>query len=244
MVVLLSALGRLWRAAFLAAVGVGAVACSVDGLHANLPEVLQTTATDHITGAIRVIDADTFEISGIKIRLHAIDAPETDQNCKTEQGKNWACGGWVIRAVTDRYDGAWASCEALEQDRYGRTVARCAALGGDVGAWLVSEGMAFAYVKYGDDYAEIEKQAAAVDRGLHAVRMQTPAQHRLTRAKGRIPRDSNCKIKGNISADGKRIYHQPGQAFYERAGINEAKGERWFCNAAAAEAAGWRASRR
>jgi hypothetical protein len=144
----------------------------------------------------------------------------------------------------DRYNGTAASCTPIEQDRYGRTVARCTALGEDVGAWLVREGMAFAYVQYGDDYAQLEKQAAAVDRGLHAVRLQTPAQHRLTRTKGRIPPDDKCKIKGNISSDGKHIFHQPGQSFYEKTGINTAKGERWFCSAAAAQAAGWRASRR
>ena len=197
-----------------------------------------------VTGQIRVIDGDSFEVAGVKIRLHAIDAPETDQICQTEQGRDWACGGWITKVVTDRYSGATASCEALDTDKYGRTVARCTALGGDVGAWLVREGFAFAYVKYGDDYAQIEREAAGMDRGLHAVRLQTPAQHRATRAKGRIPPDDACKIKGNIGANGTRIYHVPGQAFYERTGINTRKGERWFCSAAAAQAAGWRAARR
>ena len=197
-----------------------------------------------ITGAIRVIDGDSFEVAGIKIRLHGIDAPENDQMCQTEQGADWACGGWITRVVTDRYSGKVARCEAIELDRYGRTVARCTALGEDVAAWLVGEGMAFAYVIYSSDYVGIEREAAAVDRGLHAVRLQTPSQHRKTRARGRIPPDEACKIKGNISAKGVRIYHQPGQSFYERTGINEAKDERWFCSAAAAQAAGWRAAMR
>lgn len=234
----LTSLLRRWRYVALAA-GLGAVvlALSSGGTRANL------SAFD-ISGPIRVIDGDTFEVAGTKIRLHAIDAPESDQMCQTEQGADWACGGWITRAVSDRYSGEMANCTTIELDRYGRTVARCMALGEDVGAWLVREGMAFAYVKYGKDYAQIEREAAAVDRGLHAVRLQTPSQHRKTRAKGRIPPDDKCKIKGNISADGKRIYHQPGQSFYERTGIIEAKGERWFCSPAAAQAAGWRASRR
>jgi len=196
------------------------------------------------SGPIRVIDGDTFEVAGTKVRLHAVDAPENDQMCETEQGIDWACGGWITKAVTDRYSGVVARCEKIEMDRYGRTVARCTALGEDVGAWLVREGLAFAYVQYGADYAGIEREAAALDRGLHAVRLQTPSQHRKTRAKGRIPPDDACKIKGNISADGKQIFHQPGQSFYESTGINEAKGERWFCSAAAARAAGWRAAKR
>jgi hypothetical protein len=43
---------------------------------------------------------------------------------------------------------------------------------------------------------------------------------------------------------GERIYHVPGQKFYERTVITEAKGERWFCSEAEARAAGWRKSRR
>jgi endonuclease YncB( thermonuclease family) len=237
MTIALSSLARRWRGLMLAGFGIVALILSGGVLRANLSEY-------DLNGPIRVIDGDTFEVSGIKIRLHAIDAPESDQMCQTEQGADWACGGWVTRAVSDRYSGAIANCTEIEKDRYGRSVARCIALGEDVGGWLVREGMAFAYVQYGNDYAEIEREAAEVDRGLHAVRLQTPSQHRKTRAKGRIPPDDKCKIKGNISADGKHIYHEPGQSFYERTGINEAKGERWFCSAAAAQTAGWRAARR
>ena len=219
------------------AIGIAALAIFSTTAPAN-----QTSGS--VTGQIRVIDGDSFEVDGVKIRLHAIDAPETDQICQTEQGRGWACGGWITKVVSDRYSGASASCEAIDTDKYGRTVARCTALGEDVGAWLVREGFAFAYVKYGRDYAQIEQEAAAMDRGLHAVRLQTPAQQRAQRAKGRIPSDDACKIKGNISANGTRIFHVPGQAFYERTGINTRKGERWFCSAAAAQAAGWRAARR
>lgn len=228
---------RRLRLISLVALGIGALALSGGILQAN-------RSVPDISGQIRVIDGDTFEIAGIKVRLHAIDAPESDQMCETEQGADWACGAWITKVVQDRYSGQAATCEAVDTDRYGRTVARCTALGEDVGAWLTYEGFAFAYVQYGADYAAIEREAAAADRGLHAVRLQTPAQHRATRAKGRIPPDRACAIKGNISADGKHIYHQPGQAFYERTGINEDKGERWFCSTAAAKAAGWRASRR
>lgn len=53
-----------------------------------------------------------------------------------------------------------------------------------------------------------------------------------------------CQIKGNISSRGERIYHVPGGAYYGRTKISPAKGERFFCSEAEAEAAGWRASLR
>jgi hypothetical protein len=51
-------------------------------------------------------------------------------------------------------------------------------------------------------------------------------------------------IKGNINSSGERIYHVPGGQFYDVTEITPSKGERMFCSAAEAVAAGWRASKR
>ena len=48
----------------------------------------------------------------------------------------------------------------------------------------------------------------------------------------------DCRIKGNISRDGKHIYHVPGGAFYESTRLKPAKGECWFCGGREARAAG------
>jgi hypothetical protein len=42
-------------------------------------------------------------------------------------------------------------------------------------------------------------------------------------------RRAECLIKGNINSTGERIYHVPGQRYYDNTQINESKGERWFC---------------
>ena len=48
-------------------------------------------------------------------------------------------------------------------------------------------------------------------------------------------------IKGNISYNtGERIYHLPGDAYYEQTVIDESAGERWFSSEEEAIAAGWR----
>jgi hypothetical protein len=54
-----------------------------------------------------------------------------------------------------------------------------------------------------------------------------------------------CNIKGNVSIDtGERIYHVPGQKYYERTRIRSEYGERWFCSEAEARKAGWRKAKR
>lgn len=52
-----------------------------------------------------------------------------------------------------------------------------------------------------------------------------------------------CNIKGNVSTQGKRIYHMPGQRYYDETSISSSHGERWFCSEAEARAAGWRRSK-
>jgi hypothetical protein len=49
-----------------------------------------------------------------------------------------------------------------------------------------------------------------------------------------------CAIKGNISSSGERIYHMPGQRYYDKTHISVIKGERWFCTEQEAVDAGWR----
>jgi len=52
-----------------------------------------------------------------------------------------------------------------------------------------------------------------------------------------------CDIKGNIGFDsGKKIYHLPGQDYYNETNIDPAYGERWFCTEEEAQANGWRKS--
>ncbi|UWR16499.1 thermonuclease family protein [Sulfitobacter sp. M368] len=197
-----------------------------------------------ITGKLRVIDGDTVDVGRIRVRLYGIDAPERGQPCTTLSGQNWACGDWVTRQLQDLYGGQPVRCVAKDKDRYGRVVAKCYAGDADIGARLVQDGLAFAYRKYAMDYDLDEKAALVAKRGIHGFTMQSPARYRLTRIEGRDAQDPNCTIKGNISVKGKRIYHMPGQKFYDRTGIQPAKGERWFCSEAQARASGWRPARR
>ena len=52
-----------------------------------------------------------------------------------------------------------------------------------------------------------------------------------------------CNIKGNVNTRGERIYHVPGQKYYNDTVIQSSHGERWFCSEEEARAAGWRRSK-
>ena len=84
------------------------------------------------TGAARVLDGDTLEIAGEKIRLYGIDAPELHQECKDTSGRPWPCG---IRARSElrRIIGTDpVQCRVVSTDRYGRNIAVCEAGGRDL----------------------------------------------------------------------------------------------------------------
>ena len=51
-----------------------------------------------LTGPARVIDGDTLDMGGVRIRLHGIDAPESEQSCRVG-GNRWSCGREATRAL-------------------------------------------------------------------------------------------------------------------------------------------------
>ena len=77
----------------------------------------------HIAGVASVIDGDTIEIHGQRIRLFGIDAPEGSQLCARPDGERWRCGQQGSLALSDRIWRATVSCRPRDVDRYGRVVA-------------------------------------------------------------------------------------------------------------------------
>ncbi|MFN4098707.1 MAG: thermonuclease family protein [Pararhodobacter sp.] len=208
--------------------------------------LLAAPAQADIRGSARVIDGDTLEVAGTRVRLFGIDAPEMNQPCNGADGE-WACGPWardeLVRLIGQRR----VTCRGVEYDRYDRLVAVCDAGRGDLGAALVRGGAAEAYRRYSLDYVAVEQLAQADRRGIWragAQGMVRPGDFRANRQRaGSAPAQSGCAIKGNISSNG-RIYHLPGQRDYDRTRIDLDQGERWFCTEDEARAAGWRRAQR
>jgi endonuclease YncB( thermonuclease family) len=61
----------------------------------------------------RVVDGDTLEVNGEKIRRYGIDAPEAGQACAKRGGGTWPCGKLAIRTV----GGLVAGGELARNDR-------------------------------------------------------------------------------------------------------------------------------
>ncbi len=116
---------------------------------------------------------DTIEIHGRRIRLHGIDAPESDQLC-TIGGSNYRCGQRAALALADFIGQRTVSCEQRDTDRYDRAVAVCSAGNQDLGAWLVGSGHALAYRRYSTAYVTEEAAAAAAHRGIWAGDFDAP----------------------------------------------------------------------
>ena len=196
-----------------------------------------------LVGRARVIDGDTLEIAGQKVRLFGIDAPELDQRCDRD-GRVWACGLAARDALADVAGRQRLTCAVQDIDRYGRNVATCFAGDQDVAALMVRQGMAIAYRRYSGRYVNAEAAARREGIGLWTSTYIQPEQYRAEGRAEQPPPTGDCLIKGNIGRSGKRIYHLPGQADYDATRINEAAGERWFCTEAEARAAGFRRAAR
>lgn len=130
-------------------------------------------ACNDIRGIASVIDGDTLEIHGKRIRLFGIDAPESRQLC-SQDGAKYKCGQKAALALDEFIDGRSLACEHKDTDRYGRIVAVCHVGETDLNGWLVENGWALAYVQYSKNYVAQEQEAQAEKRGIWAGEFEKP----------------------------------------------------------------------
>ena len=131
-------------------------------------------AANDLVGVASVIDADTLEIRGVRIRPHGIDAPESRQLCQRSSGDDWRCGQQAALALADRIGRRTVSCMVRDVDRYERAIAVCTQDNQDLIRWLVSEGWAVAYRRYSRDYIAAEDQARRAGRNIWAGQFVMP----------------------------------------------------------------------
>jgi endonuclease YncB( thermonuclease family) len=121
-----------------------------------------------IAGVASVVDGDTIEIHGTRIRLSGIDAPEHDRRCGSVRP-----GQQSALALDDLVRGHSLRCEVSGLDHYGRSVATCFVGNTDIGGVMVEQGQARDWPRYSHRaYAAQEQAARNAHRGVWAQACQ------------------------------------------------------------------------
>jgi endonuclease YncB( thermonuclease family) len=101
------------------------------------------SAAESLADHASVINGDTIEIGGERIRILDIDAPELDQTC-VDRGKRdtWPCGQEAARALAEWLKHYSVDCETHGTDYIGRWFAHCEVATVRIATWMAANGWA------------------------------------------------------------------------------------------------------
>jgi len=176
----------------------------------ELPTIISPIRAQTITGRASVIDGDTIEIHGTRIRLFGIDAPESDQSCVV-QGKTSRCGQIASGALANKLGSQVVNCQPKDRDQYDRIVAVCSVGEEDINAWMVAQGWALAYRYYSNDYISQEEQASKSKIGVWQGDFTAPWDWRRgDRSQRSRPPANNLPRQSPPKDSHHAIYYRPG----------------------------------
>jgi endonuclease YncB( thermonuclease family) len=72
---------------------------------------------DDLIGQASVIDGDTLEIHGTRIRLWGIDAPEASQLCRNDESVQYRCGAKAANELDTFIAGRPVDCSPVSLDQ-------------------------------------------------------------------------------------------------------------------------------
>jgi endonuclease YncB( thermonuclease family) len=196
---------------------------------------------DVIKGTGRVAGPGLVRIGSNSVRLNGVMMLDFSQVCRRADGSTWSCGA----AAEKSFDKLIRSRRQLRCEITGEADGirngTCELDGKDLAADLVRQGLAFAEGSLWSSYSAQQSEAQEAKAGLWAGEPERPDAWRdrlFADAAAGAPR--GCPIKGRIQS-GRRTYLLPHSADYPRISIREERGDRWFCSAEEAEAAGFQA---
>lgn len=121
-----------------------------------------------MAGRASVVDADTLDLHGDRIRLVGVDAPEGGQKCLDARSQFVRCGTIAANALDRFIAQSPVTCEIEGKDRYSRLLGTCSVRGVDIQEWLVMNGHAMAYRTYSTAYVPAENSARGAKSGMWA----------------------------------------------------------------------------
>lgn len=131
-----------------------------------------------IAGQASVIDGDTIEIRGERIRLVSIDAPESRQPCTDSQGRTWRCGQQAALALSDFIARRPVACLSTGRDRYQRILGDCTVAKVSLSAWMIENGWAVPYYDRDRSQAAAAQRAQSAGRGIWSGSFNLPSEWR------------------------------------------------------------------
>ena len=118
----------------------GLAALALAFLLSPAPAIAETNQPT-LTGIPVVVDGDTIDLAGARIRLQGIDAPAEHQTCTTS-GKKWLCGWEASNALAFIVARHWVTCSLRGKDRFGFEMAVCRTGPIELNAYMVENGWA------------------------------------------------------------------------------------------------------
>ena len=123
---------------------------------------------------LRIIDGDTIELNGDRIRFAGIDTPEPKQICALDSIEIF-CGNLATAVLKAKIGNEIVTCEReKELDKYNRILAECFVNGQSLSSYMVKNGYAFAYRYFSDKFIEDENYAKQNSFGLWAMEFEFP----------------------------------------------------------------------
>lgn len=199
---------------------------------------------------ISVVDGDTIKINyggtTTSVRLIGVNTPETVDPRTTVECFGKEASSYLTSLLSGKRVTIEADPTQTDRDKYNRLLRYVYLDGEDVGYQIIANGYGYEFtynVPYQKQSAYKSAQTAASSTGKGLWSENTCNGSKDTATGTATPSSAstaNCTIKGNISDSGEKIYHVPGQKYYDTTKIDTSKGERYFCTEQDAKDAGWR----